>query len=367
MKMPISKRLLAAVGAGVMLTGAVVAMEAGDSLISLSYLTDTYIPVAVAQGDRIYEEKLTQAYETANQTLDQASKMPADGNGMAYSSNFQTRSFGRGDKILLESGCGFLMLSGRAVVSHNGALIDVTSGETVPSAAVLTVGHRYLVGEDTGALIVMQSGIVTGGVEGNYSWEASSEKAAPFTDVFVSDSYCSAVDYVYYNKLFAGMGNNIFAPASSMDRSMMMTVLYHLAGDPEQERLAATATFTDVPADQWYHTFVSWAAEQGVSAGTGNGMFSPAQPVTREQVVVLLKNFATNYMGMTLNERADISGFADSDKVAFWSQEAVSWAVASGVLVVPQGGALEPVRSATRAEVAAMLQNFSLRYLGGGN
>lgn len=367
MKKPISKRLLAALGVGVLLTGAAMALEAGDSLISLSYLTKTYIPAIVAQGSEVNEEKMGQAYEAASQTLEQVSKMEVDDKGMAYSANFQSRSYTRGDHVLLETGSGFLMLSGQAVVSHNGTFIDVTAGETVPTGSKLTAGHRYLTGEETDALIIFQSGLVRAGVEGAYAWEESGEQAAPFTDVQVEDWYCSAVDYVYFNQLFAGMGNDTFAPTSNMDRSMMMTVLYHLAGDPEQERLAATATFKDVPANQWYYTFVSWAAEQGVSAGTGNGMFSPGQPVTREQVIVLLYNFATNYMGMTLEERVDISGHADYDKVAFWSQDAVSWAVAGEVLRIPQGGALEPARSATRAEVASMLQNFSLRYLDGSN
>ena len=367
MKKRISKRLLAAFGAGALLTGAAVALEAGDSLISLSYLKETYIPAVVAQGAAVHDEKMDDAYEAASQTLDQVSKMEVDDNGVAYSTNFQSRSYTRADRIELGTGSGFLMLSGQAVVHHDGTFIDVTTGETVPTGTKLAASHRYLTGEETEAEITVQSGLLRAGIEGAYTWKASGEKAAPFTDVQTEDWYCSAVDYVYFNQLFAGMGNDIFAPSSKMDRSMMMTVLYHLAGDPEQERLAATATFTDVPADQWYCTFVSWAAEQGVSAGTGNGMFSPNQPVTREQVIVLLKNFATNYMGMALEERADISGYADYDQVAFWSEDAVSWAVAGGVINPSQGGMLEPARSATRAEVAAMLQKFSQRYLDGGN
>lgn len=363
MKQPISKRLLAALGAAAVLTGAAGALSAGDSLISLSYLTQTYIPAIVAQGTQIHEEKMEQAYDAAAQTLEQVSKMELDDSGKTYSNSFSSEVYTRGDHVLLETGSGFWMGSGTAIVSHNGVFVDVTAGETVPTGCALTPGHRYLTGEDTDALIIVYSGLVRGGVEGAFTWKPSGEKAAPFTDVLVDDWYCSAVDYVYFNQLFAGMGNDTFAPNSSMDRSMMMTVLYHLAGDPEQELQAANATFADVPADQWYHSFVSWAATQGVSAGTGNGMFSPAQPVTREQVIVLLYNFATNYMGMTLEERVDISGLADYDQIAFWSQDAVSWAVAGGVLVLPEGGAMAPARSATRAEVASMLQNFSQQYL----
>lgn len=354
---------LAAAAAGLLLTGAVTALEAGDSLISLSYLTDTFIPAVVAQGNEVEDKKLTDAYNVSKEILDQVTEQGFDDGVSAGSAVFSAREFARGEHISLETGSGFLMLAGEAAVSHDGVVIDITNGAEVPSGERLSPGRRYLVGEDTKALVIVRSGLARGGIQGPYAHKINTEQAAPFTDVTVDDWYCPAVDYVYYNGLFAGMGDDKFAPMSSMDRSMMMTVLYHLAGDPEEERKAATASFTDVPENQWYHSFVSWAAEQGVSAGTGDGKFSPAQPVTREQVVVLLYNFAVNYMGMTLEERMDLSACADYDRVASWSLDALSWATGSGVLSVPQGGALEPDRAASRAEVASMLMNFSRKYL----
>lgn len=349
----------AALAVGLLVTGAALALSQGDSLISLSYINETYIPAVVAQGAAAADEKLTQTYESALGQLDGGS----GGLGSSYSADFQSRSFTRGDTVTLGTGSGFLMLAGQAVWSHNGAVIDVTAGQTVASGAALVSGHRYLVGEDTTAQVVVRSGLAKGGIQGSFTWTKSGEKAAPFTDVSSGDWYSAAVDFAYFNELFAGMGDDQFAPQSSMNRAMMMTVLYHLAGSPESERLAATATFTDVPAGQWYTTFISWAAEQNVSAGTGGGKFSPNEPVTREQVVVLLYNFASNYMGMTLSERQDITSCADYSKVAFWSQDAMSWAAACGVVSSGSGVQLEPGRSATRAEVASMLMSFSQKYL----
>lgn len=364
MKRPFMRRAAAALGAGLLLTGAALALGQGDSLISLSYLNKTFIPTIVAQGADAENEMLDQVYDAALDELEKLEDRPGEEeeDGL-YSADFGAKAFQRGDHIELETGSGFFLLSGQAVVSHGGAVIDVTQGGTVESGSTLTAGHRYLVGEDTQALVVVKSGLARGGIEGKYDWTRNEEKAAPFTDVTIDDWYCAAVDHAYFNGLFAGMGEDQFAPKSSMDRSMMMTVLYHLAGSPEEELQAATATFTDVPADKWYCTFVSWAAEQGVSAGTGEGKFSPSQPVTREQVVVLLYNFATNYMGMELSERTDLSECADYGQIAFWSLDAMSWAAASGVTSLDAQGQLEPGRSATRAEVASMLMNFSQRYL----
>lgn len=363
MKRPFTRGGIAAVAVGVLLTGAAFALGQGDSLISLSYLNRTYIPTVVAQGADMQDQKMIQAYDAAIQKLEQAGGQSAGGQGGLYSENFGSKSYDRGDRITLSTGSGFLMISGRASISHSGAVVDVTQGQTVSSGAELTAGHRYLVGEDTSATITILSGLAKAGIQGNYTWEQSGVKAAPFTDVASSDWYSAAVDYAYFGGLFSGMGEDLFAPLSNMDRAMMMTVLYHLAGSPEEERLAATATFQDVPAEQWYATFVSWAAQQGVSAGTGDGKFSPNQQVTRQQVVVLLYNFATNYMGITLSERSDITGCTDYNQVAAWSQDAMSWAVGGGVMSISSGGELEPERSASRAEVASMLMNFSQHYL----
>lgn len=360
MKRTFLRRGLAALAVGLAVTGAALALGQGDSLISLSYLNKNYIPTLVAQGASIQDEKMTQAYDAAIQQLEQLAGQDGSQGG-TYSADFRSRSYTRGDQVSLETGAGFLLLSGQAEVSHSGAVVDVTRGQTVASGGTLTAGHRYLVGEDTSAKITITSGIASAGVQGSYRWDKSGEKAAPFTDVSSRDWYSTAVDYAYFGGLFSGMGEDQFAPQGNMNRAMMMTVLYHLAGSPESERLAAKATFQDVPGDQWFATFVSWAAEKGVSAGTGDGRFSPNQPVTRQQVVVLLYNFASNYMGMTLSERTDISGCTDYGQVAFWSQDAMSWAAASGI--VASSGALEPERSATRAEVASMLMNFSQRYL----
>ena len=362
MKHRVSRRFLAALGAGALLTGAAVALGQGDSLITLSYLNETYIPAIVAQGEQVHEQMLTEAYQTAADELKQINEQGSGQRGL-YSEDSRARGFARGDQVSFSTGAGFLLISGQADITFEGTVIDVTEGAEISDGEKLRVGHRYLVGEETKATVTITSGLASAGVQGGYAWVQSGEKSAPFTDVSSADWYCSAVDYAYFNGLFSGMGDDTFAPSSNMDRAMMMTVLYHLAGSPEEERLAAVETFSDVTSDKWYFTFVNWAAAQGVSAGTGDGMFSPTQQVTREQVVVLLYNFATNYMGMTLPERADITICADYDKVAFWSQDAISWAVAGGIMGADNGGKLEPGRSASRAEVAYMLMSFSQRYL----
>ena len=127
----------------------------------------------------------------------------------------------------------------------------------------------------------------------------------------------------------------------------------------------AANPFSDVPAGQWYAPYVSWAADQGVTAGTGEDTFSPEQAVTRREAVALLYSFGTNYLGLELTERADLTPYEDAAAVASWGGEAVAWAVGAGLLSSSDADLmlLSPDESATRAQVAVLMQNFAEKYL----
>ena len=364
MKHKITRPVVGVLAAGMLLVGGAVALSQDDSLISLQYLKQIIMPDVVSQGVSVEKEKLDQVYEDALAKLDQVEKETVAGEGTGlYSEDFCSQDYQRGDQFRLETGSGFLMLAGSATLSHDGTVIDITEGEAVSSGSQLQKLHRYLVAEDTAAQVLADSGLMRAGVQGRYDLAESQEQAAPFLDVKRSDWFCKAVDFVYFNDLFSGVGDDLFAPKMNMNRAMIATVLYHLAGYPEEELNAAPAVFSDVPEGKWFSKCVNWAADQGVTAGTGSGKFSPDLLVTREQMVVLLYNFGSKYMEMDLSERADISDCVDYDQLASWSRDAFSWAVACGVSDPGEARQLNPKRDATRAEAASMLRKFSEKYL----
>lgn len=364
MKHDMTRPVAAMLATGMLLVGGAVALSQGDSLISLKYLKQTIMPQVVAQGVTVEKEKLDQAYEDALVELDRVDRETVAGEHAGlYSEDFRSRDYQRGDQFRLETGSGFLMLAGTATLSHDGTVIDIAEGTAVSSGSQLQPNHRYLVAENTAAQVLAGSGLVRAGVQGNYNLVESQEQAAPFLDVRTKDWFCKEVDYVYFNGLFNGIGYDLFAPQDKMTRAMMATVLYRAAGCPEKELNAAPAAFTDVTSGKWYYKYVNWAAAQGITNGTGYGRFSPEQEVTREQMVKLLYNFGRKYMGMTLNERADITGCVDYKEVSSWCRDEFSWAVGCGVCNPGTARQLNPTDDATRAEVAAMVTRFSKKYL----
>lgn len=112
--------------------------------------------------------------------------------------------------------------------------------------------------------------------------------------------------------------------------------------------------FRDVQADAYYADAVSWVTEQGIVTGTSQTAFSPDESVTREQMAALLYRYAGEP-----SAAGDLSAYADADSVSAYASDAMAWCVENGVLNGTDGSRLEPAASATRAEVAAVLQRFA--------
>lgn len=176
----------------------------------------------------------------------------------------------------------------------------------------------------------------------------------PFEDVFAPDWYLDAIKYAYEKGLLIGISETEFAPNMATSRSMMITVLHRIAGTPASK----SSAFTDVPTDAWYADAVNWAAEAGIVSGIGNNLFAPGAEMTREQMAVMFYNFCV-YMGIELPEVSDLE-IADADKVSSWAIEAVSAMYKAGILNGKGEGVFDPKGTATRAEVAALLERFML-------
>ena len=111
--------------------------------------------------------------------------------------------------------------------------------------------------------------------------------------------------------------------------------------------------FSDVTGEAWFAEAVRWAAAMGIVGGYGNGKFGPNDPITREQLAVMLWRYA----GSPAATNKELH-FADADEASGYALDALRWAVENGILNGYGDGRLNPVGLATRAQVAQMLKNF---------
>jgi len=171
-----------------------------------------------------------------------------------------------------------------------------------------------------------------------------------FTDVKPGVWYEDAVQYVVDNELFNGTSENTFNPGGTMTRGMLATVLYRLAGEPGSTH---SASFHDVESGMWYTEAALWAAETEVVKGYANGNFAPGDPITREQLAVMLWRYAGSP-----TSSGSLDSFSDSWKTGSWAVDALEWAVEQGIVTGKGGGILDPQEQAARAEVATMLMRY---------
>ena len=172
----------------------------------------------------------------------------------------------------------------------------------------------------------------------------------PFADVSEDGWYYEAVRFVQEQGLMNGIGNGNFAPNAQLSRAQLAQILFNNEGRPGVNYLL---TFPDVVGEAWYIEAVRWAASQGIVGGYGDGTFGPDDPITREQLAVMLWRYSGN--PAATNKELH---FNDTDEISGFALDALRWAVENGILNGYGDGWLGPQGQATRAQVAQMLKNF---------
>ena len=158
----------------------------------------------------------------------------------------------------------------------------------------------------------------------------------------------------------AGTSATTFAPGEESTRAQLVTILWRLADSPV---VNYAMDFDDVAQGSWYAEAVRWAASEGIAGGYGDGTFGPTDTITREQLALMLYQYAWN-MGYDLSagENTNILSYTDANQISEYAFEALQWACGEGLLSGTGDGALAPQGQATRAQIAVILMRFCERY-----
>ena len=177
----------------------------------------------------------------------------------------------------------------------------------------------------------------------------------PFVDVPADAYYYDAVLWAVENGVTEGTNadGTLFSPNDPCTRAQVVTFLWRAAGSPEPESLRS---LSDVPADAYYAKAVAWALENGITTGTGDGLFSPDAVCSRAQIVTFLWRAQQSPAAGSANPFLDVAADA-------YYTDAVLWAVENGVTMGTnaEGTAFSPDDDCTRAQIVT----FLYRCLGG--
>ena len=243
--------------------------------------------------------------------------------------------------------------------ASKGTTVTVTAspskGYVVDAVKVVDKdGKDVAVTEKDGKYVfTMPASAVT--VTGSFKVETPAPVALPFTDVKSGNWFYDAVKYAYAQGLMTGTSATTFAPNGTMNRAMIVTVLYRLEKSPA---VTGASKFTDVPAGQWYSDAVAWAAANNIVNGYDETTFGPMNAVTREQMAAILFRYE-QYKGLenvTLEE--NLNRFPDQNKISAYAIPALQWAVGQKIINGNADGTLDPTGTATRAQVAQIFTNL---------
>lgn len=338
---------------------------------------------AVQNGETIKLEK--NCDETA--TVSRAVNFTLDTNGKTFTDNISagsryslTKTNGEGTAInYTVTYVGGGSSSGTPTTSYNVNVNAATNGavaadkKTASKGTTVTVtaspskgyvvdavkvvdkdGKDVAVTEKDGKYVfTMPASAVT--VTGSFKAETPAPVALPFTDVKSGNWFYDAVKYAYAQGLMTGTSATTFAPNGTMNRAMIVTVLYRLEKSPA---VTGASKFTDVPAGQWYSDAVAWAAANKIVNGYDETTFGPMNAVTREQMAAILFRYeqVKGLENVTLEE--NLNRFPDQDKISAYAIPALQWAVGQKIINGNADGTLDPTGTATRAQVAQIFTNL---------
>ena len=309
----------------ILVSAAAVCAAGGESLVTQSYLEDTYVPDVLEQAEGRVEERTQSAYQAALSELD--SLHSAYLGEWSYAPAMTDLRFKEGDVIRLPAGSGAMLLAGSAQLSYSsgGGAVDVTAGQGLPSGSALTASHRVLAAEDTTAAVTITSATAVVGLEGYYTTASGG-----------GVDYNALADALSAMGLFQGTGT---AYGSGYDleqaptRIVGLVMFLRLIGE-EGAALRSTAAnpFADTPA--WCDRYVAYAYAQGYTQGVGSGAdgrlyFDPDGALTAGEYLTFLlralgytdSGAAPDFTWSTALERAVDLGLLNSAERAMLEEE----------------------------------------------
>ncbi len=164
------------------------------------------------------------------------------------------------------------------------------------------------------------------------------DNSKTFGDVSSDHWGASAIDFATSRELFAGTAENEFSPEGQMTRAMIWSVLARYEGADTQ----------GASGSDWYAGPQHWAIENGISDGT-----MANSSMTREQLAAMLYRYSGSPA-----VSGGVGDYNDATTISSWASDAMVWAVQQGLITGMDEDTLNPQGTATRTQVAAILQRF---------
>lgn len=178
-----------------------------------------------------------------------------------------------------------------------------------------------------------------------------------FTDIENVPWAKEAIVNLKLKGVISGKTQTTFAPNDKVTReefTKMITAA--VAFDAEKAEIG----FNDADPVMWYYTYLQQAKEAGIINGISDSYFGVGQPITRQDMAVIIYN-AAKYKDVIGNATPDDFPFGDDDSISDYAKEAVYTLKTMEIVNGVDSVNFAPLASATRAEAAAMIYRLLLK------
>lgn len=171
---------------------------------------------------------------------------------------------------------------------------------------------------------------------------------------------CKDIELMVELEIFAGINTKEFKPDNQMTRGMFVTVLGRVAQNSLNVNIDTSGSikcaFIDVKNDKYYTPYINWAVNAKIVSGTGNNCFNPDEPITREEMCVILSNFIRAY-NCEVKEVNGRHEFEDEDLISSWALDSI---YEMQILDIVRGSnnRFNPKKQATRAEISVLINRL---------
>ena len=172
-----------------------------------------------------------------------------------------------------------------------------------------------------------------------------------FPDVAANAWYAGPVEWAVENGVMSGYANGTFGPNDKLMRQDMAVVLYRYLGGREG---APSCGLSDVDQTYYYKDAINWCVQGGIISGYGDGTFGVGDPITREQLAVVLYRLEGSP-----RSTGSLSKYPDGSRTSAFARDAMEWAVGEGLISGYSNGLLGPTDSVNRAMAVTIIQRWA--------
>lgn len=185
-----------------------------------------------------------------------------------------------------------------------------------------------------------------------------SENAVEFSDVSPDDWFYDDVTWAAENGITLGIGDGLFDPDGICTREQFVTFLWRAAGAPVSD---SALPFTDLHDNEEAAAAIRWAYDKEIVKGISDSLFDPDSSVTREQLATFIYRYVKALGCGFSDDWMFLLDYDDAGEISSWANEAMHWCVMNSVVNGYGDRILDPQGTAYRSQVVAMLHRlFSL-------